>query len=331
MTAALHPCAPSPPVGSQLVRKLLRGDFALTAEVVPPLSSNPNDLNDLIAPLKADVDALNIADSAGGKVRLSGLACAALMTGNDIEPVLQMTCRDRNKIALLSELIGAGALGVHNLLILRGDKLNKQQQPDITEVHDVTPTELIEIAANLTNAGFVPGAETKLTNRSITLAQSAVSSPPQFFVGAADVPADCNEDYWAGALKAKIEAGAQFIQTQLCYDLGQITNYATRLNDNDLSDRVFVLIGTGPLKSAQSALWMRENLWGVDIPDAIISRLDTAGDPVQEGIKICAEILDHIADTSGLAGAHLMAPGNNDAIPQAISQAGVASRRSQIT
>ncbi len=305
----------NPPIDSQLVRALRNG-FALTAEIVPPLSGNPEDFLKLLDPFKGHVDAVNLADSAGGKVRLPGLACAALMKGQGVAPVLQVTCRDRNKIALISDLIGAGAIGVKNLLVLRGDKLDEQKQAGITSVHDVDPTDLISIVSTLSNTGVIPNEE------------KPVTSPPQFFIAAADMPNQCDESWWGEALNKKVDAGAQFLQTQLTYDLKAISHYAEKLHEVGLRDKIFVLIGTGPLASAKSALWMRENLWGVDVPDEIITRLQDADDPKQEGINICAEILQHIAETPGLHGAHLMAPGNNASIPKAITLAGLSKQRS---
>jgi len=314
MKTIANPSVANPPIDSQLHRVLHDGGFALTAEIVPPLSGNPDDLLELLKPFRGQVDAVNLADSAGGKVRLPGLACAAIMKDTGVEPVLQVTCRDRNKIALISDLIGAGALDVHNLLILRGDTLDEEKQADITSVHDVAPTDLINIASNLSKTGETPNGD------------KPVTSPPQFFIGGADVPTQCDEHWWAEALKNKIAAGARFFQTQLTYDLEAISHYGDKLREAGVSDDVFILIGTGPLASAKSARWMRENLFGVEIPDDVVSRLEAADNPKQEGVKICAEILQHIAKTPGLSGAHLMAPGNNASILEAISLAGVSKQ-----
>jgi methylenetetrahydrofolate reductase (NADPH) len=316
----------NPPIESRLVRSLLEGRFALTVELVPPVAGSAEAMLDWAVALNSGVQAFNLADSAGGKVHMSGLACAALLKSRGLEPVLQMTCRDRNRVALYSELLGAGALGVHNILMMRGDNLAEGNHPDTKLVHDLNTAELIAAAAGLSVHGALPGGGAKLTDTGILPGQIPVADPPGFFIGAADVPSAISEPWWEDALRAKLNAGAQFIQTQLCYDADQITRYASRLHDSGLADNLFVLIGTGPLKSARSALWMRDNLWGVDVPDRLVERLDEAEDPVDAGIGICAELLDHIANTPGLAGAHLMAPGNLDAIAPAIERAGLSGR-----
>ena len=315
MKTTANPPVANPSIDSQLMRAL-RAGFALTAEIVPPLSGNSEGFLKLLEPFKGHVDAVNLADSAGGKVRLPGLACSALMKSHGVEPVLQVTCRDRNKIALISDLLGAGAIGVQNLLILRGDDLDEEKQAGITSVHDVAPTDLISIVYTLSNTGVIPNEE------------KSVLSPPQFLIGAADMPNQCDEPWWGDALNKKVEAGARFVQTQLTYDLKAISYYAEKLQEIGLSGKIFILIGTGPLASAKSALWMRENLFGVDVPDEIITRLQEADDPKKEGIKICAEILQHIAQTPGLHGAHLMAPGNNASIPAAILLSDVSKQGS---
>ncbi len=310
------------PVQSRLMQTLLSDGFALTAEIVPPVSAGTEELYAEIDALGEYVDAVNLADSAGGRVHMSGLACAALMIARGVEPVLQMTCRDRNRLALFSELLGAGALGVHNLLIMKGDSLNEDELPNTKIVHDIDSPGLIGVAAALTQTGILRTGGVRFTSSGVTTAEKQVPSPPTFFIGAADVPSQTDTEWWAPALRKKVQAGAQFVQTQLCYDVDTISNYSMALKNAGLSDNLFALIGTGPLKSAKSALWMRENLWGVAIPDEIISRLQNAKDESEEGIRICTEILTHIAETRGLAGAHIMAPGNELAICEVLKRAG---------
>jgi len=310
------------PIQSRLMQTLLNDRFALTAEVVSPVSAGDVDLFAEVDLLKDHVDAINLADSAGGRIRMAGLACAALMIAQGVEPVLQLTCRDRNRLALYSDLLGAGAIGVHNLLIMKGDTLNVEDLPDTQEVHDVEPAELIDVATALTETGILHARGVRFTPGGVISKEKHVASPPTFFVGAADLPGATAFDWWRPALRKKIHAGAQFVQTQLCYCEDTISAYARALRQDGLNDNLFVLIGTGPLKSARSARWMRDNLFGVEIPDSVISRLENASDERAEGIAICAELLMHIAETKGLSGAHLMAPGNVMAIPEAIDRAG---------
>ncbi|MBZ0217490.1 MAG: methylenetetrahydrofolate reductase [Fimbriimonadaceae bacterium] len=309
------------PVQSRLMQTLLADRFALTAEIVPPVSAGADDLYRQVDVLADHVDAINLADSAGGKVHMSGLACAALMLNRGVEPVLQMVCRDRNRLALYSDLLGAGALGVHNLLIMKGDKLDEGELPDTDVVHDMESVDLIAVASALTETGILRTGSVKFTSTGVVTAEKKVPTPPTFFIGAADVAGQSENKHWEPALRKKVHAGAQFIQTQLCYDVDTITRYAAKLRQTNFSDNLFVLIGTGPLKSARSALWMRDNLWGVDIPDTVIARLQDAKDERAEGIRICVEILMHIAQTRGLSGAHLMAPGNHEAIPEIVKLA----------
>ena len=310
------------PIESRLMQTLLSDRFALTAEVVPPVSAGADDLFSEIDLLKDHVDAINLADSAGGRVHMSGLACAALMIAKGIEPVLQVTCRDRNRLALYSDLLGAGAIGVHNLLIMKGDNLNAAEMPNTKVVHDVDSAELIETATALTATGILRSRGLRFTSDGVATEEKQIKSPPTFFVGAADLPGATDTEWWRGSLRKKVQAGAQFIQTQLCFCKETITNYAQALRQDRLNDNLFVLIGTGPLKSARSAIWMRDNLYGATVPDTVIERLRNASDQRAEGISICAELLEHIAQTRGLSGAHLMAPGNVDAIPEVIARAG---------
>lgn len=310
------------PIQSRLMQTLLADRFALTAEIVPPVSAGADDLYRQIDQIGNCVDAINLADSAGGKVHMSGLAAAALMIQRGVEPVYQMVCRDRNRLALYSDLLGAGALGVHNLLIMKGDKLNEGEMPNTQVVHDMDSVDLIGAASALTETGILRTGGVQFTSSGITTAEKQVPTPPTFFIGAADVASQTDNEWWQEALHKKVKAGAQFIQTQLCYNVDTITHYARKIRGTGFSDNLFVLIGTGPLKSARSAIWMRENLWGVDIPDAVITRLQEAKDERAEGIRISIEILQHIAQTRGLSGVHLMAPGNHDAIPEVVGVVG---------
>ncbi len=304
----------SPPVESHLVRTLLNGGFAVTAEVTPPVSGGPDGLIAKAAPLRGYVDAVNVTDGASARVAMSSLAASAVLAREGIEPVLQLTCRDRNRIALQSDLLGAAALGIHNLLILRGDDPTAGDEPEAKPVFDIESRELIQTAAAMRDKGALPSGR-------------EIDSPPRFFIGAADTPIDPPEDWWPEGLNGKADAGAQFVQTQLCFDIEIVGRYVARLKELELTDRLFILIGIGPLASARSARWMRDNLWGVIMPEHIIDRLERAEDPRGEGVEICAELLRQLAETPGVSGAHLMAPVNPSDIPPAIDASGVMMRR----
>jgi methylenetetrahydrofolate reductase (NADPH) len=302
------------PMESRLVRTLLNGEFAVTAEITPPTSCDPKELLDKAEPLRGWVDAVNVTDGASARVAMSSLAAAALLVRNGIEPVLQVTCRDRNRIALQSDLLGAAALGIHNLLILRGDDPTAGDQPDAKPVFDWESRDLIVAASRMRDDGVMPSG-------------CSLDSAPKFFIGAADTPTDPPQDWWPEGLDGKAKAGTQFVQTQLCYDIEVVRRYIARLSDLGLTDRLFILIGIGPLPSARSARWMRDNLWGVAMPDEIIDRLDKAADSKREGIQICAELLQQLSEIPGVSGAHLMAPLQTDGIPAALEQSGVLAQR----
>ena len=248
-----------PPAESQLVRKLLNSEFAITAEITPPVAGGAQTLLDKTMPLKGWVDAVNVTDGASARVSMSSLAAAAILAGNGIEPVIQFTCRDRNRIALMSDLLGAAALGVHNVLILTGDDPTAGDQPDAKPVFDLTSQELIDIAAIMAADGNLPAWNVKDSDGAFV--SRPINSPPKFFLGAADTPTAVADDKWSGGLHRKIGAGAQFIQTQLCYDMDVIREYAKLLLEEGFTEKLFFLIGNGPLLSAKSAIWMRDNLW----------------------------------------------------------------------
>ena len=308
---------PDPPIESPFVRTLLNGGFAITAEITPPVAGAPEPLLEMAEPLRGWVEAVNVTDAPRARIHMSSLAAGALLKAHGFEPILQMTCRDRNRIALQSDLLGASAVGIHNILILRGDEPDASEHPAPKAVYDLESRDLIHLAAKMRDGEALP------SGREITVL-------PRLFIGAADTPIDPTPDWWPTALLRKVEAGAQFVQTQLCFDIGVVRRYIARLEDAGLTDRVFVLIGIGPLASARSARWMRDNLWGVIMPDAIIDRLEKAADPAAEGITICAELLLQLREIRGVAGAHLMAPVKAENIPHAIAESGLRKAAQRI-
>ncbi len=238
----------------------------MTAEMVPPVSCDPEDLTR--------------AGAAAARRRRCGqrhrwrrrpgphgaIAAAALLVRAGVEPILQLTCRDRNRIALQGELMGAAALGVRNLLLLRGDDPTAGDQPDAKPVFDLDSRALTETARSIRDDGKLPHGV-------------AVAGRPAFFIGAADTPIDPPPGWQPDALKAKVAAGAAFVQTQFCMDTGIVRRYVARLAEAGLAGRVFVLIGVNPLRSATSAAWMRHHLFGTIIPDAMVARMEAAAIP----------------------------------------------------
>lgn len=297
---------------SNLSDAIAAGRFAITAEITPPLSADPDDLLSKASVLKGHVDAANVTDGASARAHMSSVVAASLLLQAGIEPVLQFTCRDRNRIALQSDLLGGAAMGIQNLLILRGDDPSAGDQPDAKPVFDYESRDLMLCAQQMRDDGVLPsGREIK-------------HPPAKLFIGGADTPMDPADEKWKpDGLLGKLDAGAGFFQTQFCFDADMVRKYAAGLVEHGISDRAGVLIGIGPLASARSARWMRENLWGTTIPDALIDRLDAAEDPKAEGTAICAELIAAYAEIDGIAGVHLMAPLGVDEVPKAIEKSGV--------
>jgi len=224
------------------------------------------DRSELLAkalPLKGLADAVNITDGAGARPHLGAVTAAAMLVEQGIEPVLQLTCRDRNRIALQSDLLSAAASGVRNLLMLRGDDPSAGDQPDAKPVFDLDPRSLLETARRLRDSGKLPSGR-KVTGRA------------DFFLGSADNPIDPPPGWQPTALNAKIAAGAQFVQTQFCMDAGVVRRYMARLAEQGVADKASFLIGIVPLRSAKSARWIREKLFGAIIPETIVERMERA-------------------------------------------------------
>jgi methylenetetrahydrofolate reductase (NADPH) len=291
---------------SAFARRLDSGRFAITAELVPPVSSDPADVLARAMPLKGLATAVNVTDGAGARVHLCALAAAQILLAGGIEPILQMTCRDRNRIALQSDLLGALALGVRNVLILSGDDPKTGDQPAAKPVYDLDSKGLLALAQRLASERRLPTG-------------TAVGGPTQLFLGAAAVPIDPPAGWIPADLTAKAEAGARFIQTQFCMDAAVVRRWIGRVHELGVTRRLKVLVGVAPIASARAARWMRARLFGAIIPDKLIERLDQAGDPRREGIRICVEILHELAEIPGIAGAHIMAPRNPSAIPEVIA------------
>ena len=295
----------STPGPTTFAERLRDGHFVMTAEVAPPASCDPDDLRRKAAPLKSLVDAVNVTDGAGARAAMSALAAAALLHDMGIEPILQITCRDKNRIALQAELMGAAALGIRNLLLLTGDDPKAGDQPDTKPVFDVDSKTLLETARRLRDEATLP------TGR-------AVAGKAAFVLGAADVPIDPPAGWQPNALAAKAKSGAQFVQTQFCMDAAIVRRYVGVLAEAGLTADLAILIGVNPLRSAKSAAWMKHHLYGTIIADALIKRMEGAADPTREGIAICAELIEELSQIPGVAGVHIMAPGNDAAIPEVI-------------
>jgi methylenetetrahydrofolate reductase (NADPH) len=286
--------------------KLASDRFVITAEITPPVSCEAADLIAKAAPLKGLADAVNVTDGAGARPHLDAVAAAAILLREGIEPILQFNCRDSNRIGLQSELMGAAALGIRNLLLLKGDDPKQGDQPDAKPVFDYDTAALTKVAVMMRDKGELP------TGRK-------VGGRADFFIAAADVPIDPPAGWEPKSLKGKIEAGCEFVQTQFCMDAGVVRRYLARLGEHGV--RLPFLIGISPLRSAKSARWMRERLFGTIIPDSTVARLEAASDPAAEGRALCVDLMRDLAAIPGVAGVHIMAPGNEAAIADVIRDA----------
>jgi methylenetetrahydrofolate reductase (NADPH) len=293
---------------SRLEQLLRSRRFVITAEITPPVSCDADDLLRKALPLCGLADAVNVTDGASARAHLSAPIAAALLARAGVEPILQFTCRDRNRIALQADLMGAAACGVHNILCLTGDDPKAGDQPQAKAVFDVDSTTLTAMARELRDKGELPSGR-------------KVKGHARFFLGAADLPIDPPAGWQPDKLAAKVAAGAEFAQTQFCMDAGVVRRYAARVVEHEATRGVFLLIGIAPLRSARSARWMQQRLYGTIIPDSLIERLERAADPAAEGERVAVELIEQLAAIPGVAGVHVMAPANEDAVARVIAQA----------
>lgn len=300
--------------GSRLARALAAGHFVLTSETTPPASADPAHVLEKVSPLKGLADAVNVTDGAGARVRASVLAVSAVMAANGIDPILQLTVRDRNRLALQGMVLGGAMVGAVGMLCLTGDSLEQGDEPEAKPVFDTDSAALMRMARTMRDEGRLPsGRELK--------------AAPRLLIGAADLPVDPEPGFSPDALKAKIASGADFVQTQYAFDLDLLRRYMAFIGDLGLTEATNFLIGIGPIASARSARWMDANLYGVHIPEPVIKRIEGAKDERAEGKKICIELLQELTEIPGVAGAHLMAPNQEAACAELIAESGLLETR----
>lgn len=301
--------------GSRLERVLRSGRFAVTAELNPPDSANPQEVYDAALVLSEVCDAINATDASGANCHMSSVAICALLTRAGYEPVYQISCRDRNRIAIQGDLLGAAAMGVRNVLCLTGDDVTAGDQPQAKRVFDFDSIQLLRTAVIMRDKGMF------LSGRKLTV-------PPRLFLGAAENPFVPPYDWRPLRLAKKIEAGAQFIQTQYCFDVPRLREFMRRVCDLGLHEKAFILVGVGPLRSEKVAEFMRTRVPGVVIPDEIVNRL--AKTPKErklaEGKAICVEIIQQVREIPGVAGVHVMAYRQEELVAEIIAEAGLLPR-----
>jgi methylenetetrahydrofolate reductase (NADPH) len=296
--------------------KLLRsGQFVVTAELSPPDSANPDDVLAAAKQLAGFSDALNVTDAAGANCHISGFGACVLLTQAGYEVVFQMTCRDRNRIALQGDLLGASAVGFKNVLCLTGDDVTIGDHPQAKRVFDFDSIQLLRTAKTMRDEG-------------IFLSGRKLSTPPSLFLGAAANPFVEPFDFRPLRLAKKIQAGADFIQTQYCFDIQRFRSFMEQVRDLGLHEKCFIIVGLGPLRSEKSAEFLRTRIPGVVIPDAMITRMRKA--PLSkkraEGKKICIETIQQIKETKGVAGVHMMAYRQEEVAGEIIEEAGLFPR-----
>lgn len=306
--------AASSRTGGRLEAALKAGWFAVTAETGPPDSADPAAVLRRAGCLKGLADAVNVLDGAGARAHLSPLAAAAILARDGIEPVLQFTMRDRNRLALEADVLGAAALGAPNILILTGDAIDTGDQPEAKAVFDLKSGEFMAIVRRMRDQGELPSGR-------------KLETAPRLMIGAAAAPAEPKPGFEAGDIRTKLDGGADFIQTQFCFDLEMLGRYLARLDELGLGGKLPFLIGIGPLTSAKSARWMNKNLFGVSIPEPLIARLHGAADQAKEGRAICVELIHRLKEMPGVAGAHLMAPHGEEACARVIEDSGILKAR----
>ncbi|MBI5663874.1 MAG: methylenetetrahydrofolate reductase [Nitrospirae bacterium] len=294
---------------SRLKKVLNSGKFAVTAECGPPKGADPEVVKSKGKILKDHVDSINVTDNQTGVVRLSSLAACALLKAEGLDPVLQMVTRDRNRIALQSDVLGASALGIRNILCLSGDHQSFGNQPQAKGVFDIDSIQFIQTVRKMRDAGEIIGGD-KLT------------TPPQLFIGAVANPFADPFKYRATRLATKVDAGAEFIQTQCIYNLKRFKEWMGLVSDLGMADKVYILGGITPLKSAKMAEYMAKNVAGMDIPEEVINRMKAAPakEQRQEGIKIAVETVQALKEIKGIHGVHIMAIEWEEVVPQIVEE-----------
>ncbi len=313
------PTIPLPPLAGhssrgRLERVLRAGEFAVTAELNPPDSADRDEVYERASVFEGWVDAINATDGSGANCHMSSVGICALLTRVGYAPVMQISCRDRNRIAIQGDVLGAAAMGVANMLCLSGDGVETGDQPGAKPVFDLDCMSLLETIR-------------KMRDERVFLSGRPLSAPPEVFLGAAANPFAPPYDYRPFRLAKKIAAGAQFVQTQYCFDIPMLESYMARVRDLGLHEKCFILVGVGPLVSARAAKWIRANVPGIHIPDAVIRRLEGAERQKREGRNLCVELIQQIREIPGVSGIHVMAYRQEELVADIVHESGVLKER----
>ena len=293
------------------------GELAVTAECGPPKGADPDAILRKADLLSGKVDAINVTDNQTAIVRMSSLAACSLLLSRGLEPVMQVVVRDRNRIALQSDILGASAIGIRNILCLSGDHQCFGNQPQAMGVFDLDSIQLVQTIKNMRDQGTVLGGE-------------SLTKSPQLFIGAAANPFADPLELRVIRLAKKIRAGADFIQTQCVYNLQRFQEWMSMIRDKGLTEQVSILAGVTPLKSAGMARYMKDKVAGMDIPDEVITRIEGVpkGKQRKEGIQICVETIQRLKEMQGIKGFHVMAIEWEEAVGEIVERAGLLPRPS---
>jgi len=298
---------------SNLEKILSSGKFAVTAELGPPRGADPAHMIELARKIKGSADAYNLTDNQTAIVRLSSIASASLIMQEGLEPVIQMTCRDRNRIALQSDLLGASALGIKNLLCLTGDHHTFGNEKSAKGVFDLDSISLLHMFRNMRDSNK-------------QLSGEELESAPQVFLGAAENPFATPYEFRALRLLKKANAGAQFIQTQAIFDIDWFERWMSEVRKLGIHERVHILGGVIPVKSAGAARYMKNKVPGMIVPDSIIRRMKGAKEPKEEGIRICIELIERLKQIEGVHGVHIMAIMWEQMVPRLVEESNLSPR-----
>lgn len=321
--------------GSNLEKVLKAGHFAVTGELGPPQSADAEEIGHKAELLKGNCDAVNITDNQTAIVRMSSIGAGLLAMQAGLEPIIQMTCRDRNRLAIQSDLLGAYALGLRNLLALTGDHQRFGNHPTAKNVFDIDSVQLVRAVTSMRD------------DKVFECGDPFTGQEPRFFLGAAAAPFADPIDFRPYRLAKKVKAGANFIQTQLIYDIGAFKKYMEKVRELGLHEQTYILAGLGPLKSPGMARYMKNNVPGILVPDEIIQRMTAVGKPWssipradltkedkrarskawrEEGIKVCIDLINEVREIDGVAGVHIMAIEWEEAVKPIAEGAGLLPR-----
>ena len=300
--------------GSNLERVLRSGNFAVTAELGPPKSADANIIRHKAEILKGYADAVNITDNQTAVVRMSSIGASAVLQPLGLEPIMQMTCRDRNRIAIQADLLGAGALGIKNLLCLTGDHQKFGNHPKAKGVFDLDSINLIKMVKDMRD------------ERKFQCGEDLTGPEPRLFIGAAENPFAGPFEFRAIRLGKKVAAGVDFIQSQLVYNVPKFAKWMEMVRELGLHEKCYILAGVGPIKSVGAARYMQTKVPGLDVPEEIVQRLKDAPDKKAEGIKLCVDLINQVREIKGVAGVHIMAIEWEEAVPEIVKAAGLHPR-----